>query len=153
MNNNDVLRRLRYTFRLGDNKMIEIFSHVGSSVTKEQLIGWHKKDDDPDYLECSGAKLALFLDGFIIEKRGRIENAPQNNDLSINNNIILRKLKIALELQAEDMLEILKSAEFIISKHELSAFFRRPDHQHYRICNDQLLRRFLKGLRLKYRVD
>jgi uncharacterized protein YehS (DUF1456 family) len=131
--------------------MIEIYKHVGVTVTREQLSGWHKKDDDPEYQECSGAKLALFLDGFIIEKRGVSENAPQISDLSLNNNIILRKLKIALNLQAEDILDILRSAELIISKHELSAFFRRPDHKHYRICNDQLLRRFLKGLQLRYR--
>jgi len=44
-------------------------------------------------------------------------------------------------------------ADLKISKHELSAFFRRPDHKHYRTCKDQILRNFLKGLQLKYRND
>jgi uncharacterized protein YehS (DUF1456 family) len=58
-----------------------------------------------------------------------------------------------LNLQAEEILEILALAKVKISKHELSAFFRAPGHNHYRECNDQMLRNFLKGLQLKYRGD
>ena len=61
------------------------------------------------------------------------------------------KFKIALNLKAEDVLEIMDLAAFGISKHELSAFFRRPGHKHYRACKDQILRNFLKGVQLKYR--
>ncbi|NOZ38536.1 MAG: DUF1456 family protein, partial [Gammaproteobacteria bacterium] len=61
--------------------------------------------------------------------------------------------KIALNLKDEDILEIMGLAGLSISKHELSAFFRRPDHKHYRECKDQILRNFLKGMRLKYRPD
>jgi uncharacterized protein YehS (DUF1456 family) len=65
--------------------------------------------------------------------------------------MIFMKLKIALSLKAEDVMAILELADFKISKHELSAFFRKPDHKHYRDCKDQILRNFLKGLQLKYR--
>jgi len=61
------------------------------------------------------------------------------------------KLKIALNLKAEDVLEIMELAGFLMSKHELSAFFRKPGHKHYRECKDQILRNFLKGMQLKYR--
>ena len=61
------------------------------------------------------------------------------------------KLKIALNLQADDILEMLQLADFKISKHELSAFFRKADHKHYRKCQDQVLRHFLKGLQFKHR--
>jgi uncharacterized protein YehS (DUF1456 family) len=54
-------------------------------------------------------------------------------------------------MKAEEILEIIGLANFSISKHELSAFFRRPGHKHYRFCNDQILRYFLKGMQLKYR--
>ena len=60
-------------------------------------------------------------------------------------------MKIALNLQAEDMLEVMSSADFRMSKHELSAFFRKPEHKHYRECKDQILRHFLKGVQIKYR--
>ncbi len=63
------------------------------------------------------------------------------------------KLKIALNLKADDVLEIMNLADLRISKHELSAFFRRPDHKHYRDCKDQILRNFLHGMQLKYRPN
>ena len=66
-------------------------------------------------------------------------------------NSVFRKLKIALDLKADDVLDILGLANLRISKHELSAFFRKPDHKHYRECKDQVLRSFLKGVQLKYR--
>lgn len=61
------------------------------------------------------------------------------------------KLKIALNLKAEDVLEIMALADLKISKHELSAFFRKPAHKHFRECQNQILRNFLKGMQLKYR--
>jgi uncharacterized protein YehS (DUF1456 family) len=63
------------------------------------------------------------------------------------------KLKIALNLQAEEVLIMLATAGFQMSKHELSAFFRKSTHKHYRECKDQILRNFLKGMQLKYRKD
>ncbi len=60
-------------------------------------------------------------------------------------------MKIALDLKANDILKILELANMRMSKHELSAFFRKREHKHYRECKDQILRNFLKGLQLKYR--
>ena len=51
----------------------------------------------------------------------------------------------------DEILEILESAGQAVSKHELSTFFRRPYHKHYRECQDQILRNFLKGLQLNFR--
>jgi len=77
---------------------------------------------------------------------------PQAEPVSrLSKNTILRKLKIALDLKDTDILEILALANLRISKHELSAFFRKPDHKNYRVCKDQVMRNFLKGLQLKHR--
>ena len=65
--------------------------------------------------------------------------------------MILTKLKIALSLRSEDLAEIMQLAEFRVSPHELSAFFRKPGHAKYRQCKDQILRNFLRGLQLKFR--
>ena len=151
MNNNDVLRRIRYVFDFGDSKMIAIFGKADYEVTRGQISDWLKKDDDPAYQECSDTQLAIFLNGLINEKRGKREGAQPEPEKQLNNNIIFMKLKIALNLKAEDVLEILELAEFRISKHELSAFFRRPGHKHYRECKDQILRNFLQGMQLKIR--
>ena len=151
MNNNDVLRRIRYTFDFDDTKMIAIFALGGLDVTRAEISDWLKKDDDPDYRNCSDVQLARFLNGLIIDKRGRRDGPQPEPETSLTNNIIFRKLKIALNLQAEEILALIKQADFSMSKHELSAFFRRPDHKHYRECKDQVLRYFLKGVQKKYR--
>lgn len=148
MTNNDILRRIRYVFDFDDSKMIQIFSQGGRAFSRAEVSDWLKKEDDPAYRACRDPEFTAFLNGLIVEKRGKREGVqpPQNEPL--NNNLIFRKLKIALNLQAEDVLEILSRGDLRLSKHELSAFFRRSGHKHYRECKDQALRAFLKGLQV-----
>ncbi|MCK5478576.1 MAG: DUF1456 family protein [Methylococcales bacterium] len=152
MTNNDILRRIRYTFDFNDSKMIALFASADCLVTREQVCNWLKKDDDPEYQNCSDTHLATFLNGLINDKRGKKEGEQPKPEKRITNNIVFRKLKIALNLQAEDVLEIMELADLLISKHELSAFFRKPGHKNYRECKDQILRNFLYGMELKYRA-
>ena len=130
--------------------MMSLFTLAGLPATWEQINAWLKKDDDPACQECSDTQLAAFLNGFIIEKRGKKEGSQPAPETCLTNNVILMKLRIAINLKAEDMLEIMNLADMPISKHELSAFSRKPDHKHYRDCKDQMLRNFLKGLQIKY---
>ncbi len=149
--NNDILRRIRYTFDFSDSKMIAIFGLANLEVTRGQVSDWLKKEDDPAYQDCTDIQLAIFLNGLINDKRGKKEGPQPDPEIDLTNNIIFRKLRIALDLKADDILDIMELANFSISKHELSAFFRKSDHKHYRNCNDQILRNFLKGVQLKYR--
>lgn len=151
MTNNDILRRIRYTFSFDDTKIIAIFALGGLDVTRAEISDWLKKEDDPDFQKCNDVTLARFLNGLIVEKRGKKDGPQPEPETSLTNNIIFRKLKIALNLQADEVLMLIKQADFSMSKHELSAFFRKPDHKHYRKCKDQVLRYFLKGVQLKYR--
>ncbi len=151
MDNNDILRRTRYAFNFSDSKMTEIFALGGIIVTRDEISQWLKKDIDADYAILSSFRLAAFLNGFIVDKRGKKEGPQPIPEKHLNNNIILRKFKIALNLKDEDILELLKLADLEISKHELSAFFRKPGQEQYRECKDQVLRNFLHGMQLKYR--
>ena len=153
MDNNDVLRRIRYTFDFSDSKMIAIFALADDIATREQISDWLKKDTDPSFQQCSDTQLATFLNGLINDRRGKTPWPQPRLETQLTNNNIFMKLKIALDLKAEDVLKILSLADLNISKHELSAFFRRPNHKHYRDCKDQILRNFLKGMQLKYRPD
>ena len=153
MKANDIFRRVRYILDLDDTKMKEIFALAEQKVTRAQLRAWLKKDDDPEYEDCSDAMFASFLNGLIIQKRGKQDGPLPDPEESLNNNAVFRKLKIAFNLQAEEILSILALAELPISKHELSAFFRRPGHKHYRDCKDQILRNFLKGMQIKHRGE
>jgi uncharacterized protein YehS (DUF1456 family) len=151
MTNNDTLRRVRYIFDYGDAQMIGIFAQVDHEVSREQLSDWLKKDDDLAHKPCGDSDLARFLNGFINEKRGKKHGPQAKSEERLSNNMVFLKLKIALGLQAEDVLSLLELADQRISKHELSAFFRKPGHKNYRECKDQVLRNFLTGLQLKYR--
>ena len=153
MTNNDILRRIRYTFELNDSKMIKIFALADHEVSREEISDWLKKDDDPAFVALSDILLSTFLNGFINLRRGKREGEQPQAEKRLNNNIILRKLKIALDLKNEDVIDMLKLSEFELSKHELSALFRKPGHKHYRECKDQILRNFLKGMQIKYRID
>jgi uncharacterized protein YehS (DUF1456 family) len=151
MTNNDLLRRIRFVFDFNDTEMIAIFSQADRDVTRAQISDWLKREDDPAYQECNDKLLATFLNCFINEKRGKKEDSLEKPEKKLTNNIIFNKLKIALSLKAENVLAILELSEFHISKHELSAFFRKSGHKHYRECKDQVLRNFLNGLQIKYR--
>lgn len=153
MSNNDILRSLRYTFDFSDAQMIDLFAQADHTVSRSEVSNWLKRDEDPDFQEMNDRELALFLNGLINEKRGKREGAQATPEERLNNNVIFRKLKIALNLKDEDILAILESVDRHISKHELSAFFRKPEQSQYRPAMDQILRNFLHGLQLKYRTD
>jgi uncharacterized protein YehS (DUF1456 family) len=154
MINNDILRRLRYALNITDATMLEIFTLVGQAIEPSQLSNLLKKEDEKGYAECSDTVMGLFLDGLIVLKRGRKESKPglpKKIDAHLTNNGILKKLRIALELQEEDMIGILKLAGADLSKSELSALFRKEGHKNYKECGDQFLRNFLHGLTLRTR--
>jgi uncharacterized protein YehS (DUF1456 family) len=153
MTNNDILRRVRYAFDFGDSKMIALFGAADLQVSREQISAWLKKDDDPALVELATPELATFFNGLINDRRGKREGPQPEPEKRLNNNIIFRKLKIALNLRDDDILEIMTLAGRHLSKPELSAFFRKPGHKHYRACMDQLLRNFLAGLALKNREE
>ena len=151
MTNNDILRRIRYTFDYNDSKVISIFASADVKVTRAEISDWLKKDDDPTFVKLEDQQLAVFLNGLINDKRGKKEGTQPEPEKRLTNNIIFKKLKIALNLKSEEVLELLQSADFSLSNHELSAFFRKKGHKHYRQCNEQVLRYFLQGLQNKYR--
>lgn len=173
MNNNDRLVRLRYALDIKDTEMVEIFKLGGLEMTKEdvkKLLAKSKNENSDaikkeefqknDYVkDCSNQALESFLNGLIIFKRGRQEpaaNEPEKpapmviNDRNVNN-MLLKKIKIALSLTSEDMLGVLGNAGVQISKSELSAVLRKEGHRNYKECGDRYARNFLKGLAIAWR--
>ena len=174
MDNNDILIRLRYAMDIKDKEMVKIFKLGGLEVTIEEVRKMLIKSKSSDYYEvvnhheikemeenikCENSTLDSFLNGFIIFKRGKKDTKPVQTErsvLSINNsenlnNILLKKLKIALFLTSGDMLDIFKAAGVMVTKGELSALFRKEGHKHYKACGDKYARKFLKGLAVKNR--
>ncbi|MCX7552734.1 DUF1456 family protein [Marinicella sp. S1101] len=151
MTHNDILRRIRYILDARDNKIAAIFAKADHTVTTEQVNRWLKREEEDGYATLSAHELTLFLDGLIIDQRGPKDGPQVKYIQAMSNNLILMKLKIAFNLKSEDMLDLMKLAGFQISKHELSALFRKKDHKHYRVCKNQILRKFMKGLQIKCR--
>jgi uncharacterized protein YehS (DUF1456 family) len=166
LDNNTVLRSLRYALNYNDARMAELLAMGGYQGDKAGLealmVRLLKKEDEKDFEACSDKALTAFLNGLILHRRGPLDRkgsgkSPSAGDASgekgraapaaaLNNNLILKKLRIAFEFREEDMIRTFARGGFTIAGTELSAMFRRPGHKNYRPCGDQLLRKFLKGL-------
>jgi uncharacterized protein YehS (DUF1456 family) len=113
------------------------------------LDSWFLKDDEAGFAECPASLLAAMLDGMILKYRGPKDGAEEkpNKPLAyLDNNMILKKIRIALALKEEDMMAIMKRAGVALSKNELTALFRKKGQKNYMECKDQFLRNFLAGL-------
>ena len=150
MTNNDTLRRLRYALNINDEQVAKTITLGGRKTTTDDVLNWLKREDESGYSELTSPLLCRFLDGLIINKRGPHPSGKMPEPLEfLSNNEILKKLRIALELQADDMVAIFKRVDFTVTKAELGAFFRRPEHRNYRKCPEQVLKKFIKGLSTK----
>ena len=152
MKNNDILRRLRYALDISDVKMIEIFGKSNFNVNKDEIRNMLKKEDEEGFYNVNDRIMTLFLDGFIIFKRG--DNPKQEEvkkEKKLTNNEILKKIKIALSLKTEDILELMELAESPISKSELGAVLQKKDHKNYKECGDKYIKKLLQGLTMKFR--
>jgi uncharacterized protein YehS (DUF1456 family) len=154
MMNNDILRSVRYLLDLSDQKVAGIIKLANPDLKMEAQDVWAllQKEGEPDFVECSDSLLANFLDGLVLHKRGPNPKASARPVAQrMSNNLVLKKLRVALELKDADMHQAFADAGFAISKPELSAFFRQDDHRNFRLCGDQILRNFLKGLTMRMR--
>lgn len=151
MTNNDILRRLRYALNLPDGLTLKIFALGGKEAGEADLAAWLKKEEEPGYAACRDEAMAAFLDGFILLRRGPRpgaegpEKAPAAAD-RLTNNLILKKLRIALAWQEDEVLAALAAGGMEVSKGELTALFRKPGQKNFKPCGDQLLRAFITGM-------
>ncbi|OZM56915.1 cytoplasmic protein [Lottiidibacillus patelloidae] len=162
MDNNDLIIRLRYALDIKNTDMVEIFKLGGVEVTKADVMRILIKTESADaenQIKCNNKMFDAFLNGFIIFKRGKQEPkpgmptpppAPAPKSPNVNN-LLLKKVKIALSLTTEDMLDILDEGGIAVSKGELGALLRKEGHKNYKECKDGFARRFLKGLAIRYR--
>ncbi|MGG3924424.1 DUF1456 family protein [Metabacillus fastidiosus] len=164
MDNNDILIRLRYAMEIKNKEIAEIFKLGGVDITVPEVIKVLTKSDEDDIenedqIKCNNSMLDSFLNGFIIYKRGKqepkpgqpnVQETPVNKGANVNN-LLLKKVKIALSLTAEDMLDIFEEAGITVTKGELGALLRKEGHKNYKECGDKYARNFLKGLAIKYR--
>jgi len=147
MTHNDVLRSLRYLLNVSDAVLADIFRLGNGAVSRAEVVAFLKTDDDDGYRACDDKAMAHFLNGLVIYKRGKDETRPpQPVEVPVTNNTVMKRIRVAFELKDDDIIALLQKNGLTVSKNEVAAFFRRPNHRNYRECGDQVLRNFLKGL-------
>jgi uncharacterized protein YehS (DUF1456 family) len=156
MDNNDVLKRLRYALNIPDPKIVEMLASAGYAIGKIELEGIFKVEGETGYVACDDSLMDKFLEALVQSRRGKreggdVEHPRLSGHMRLSNNDILKRIRIALELKDEDIIAIMRLAGSEISKSELGALFRKIGHPNYRPCGDQFLRLFLSGLTVKHR--
>ncbi|MBU0552466.1 DUF1456 family protein [Myxococcota bacterium] len=145
MLNNDVLRSLRYSLSLSDAEVARLVALGGRDLTVEAVSARALREEEAGAIFCEDETLEAFLDGLILDRRGPRKGAPPPPE-TLTNNLILKKLRVALSLREEDLLSAMEAGGLSMSRGEISAFFRQPSHRSYRGCGNQALRGLLKGL-------
>ena len=153
MINNDVIRAVRYILNVSEFKLVEIAALGGGNTTQPDMNAYMKEEDEPGFKACPQNLMARFLNGVIIYKRGKDETKPPLAPDLPTNNVVLKKLRVAFQLKDDEIVTMLESVGFKISKSELSALFRKEGHVNYRVCGDQVLRNFLKALANREKVS
>ncbi|KNC88059.1 DUF1456 family protein [Trabulsiella odontotermitis] len=150
MLNNDILRSLRYTLKTNNQGLVRLMALGETDVTEAQIAPWLRKEEEEGFERCPDIVLSALLNGLIYDKRGRDEDAPPLAlERRLNNNIVLKKLRIAFSLKTDDILAILTEQKFRVSMPEITAMMRAPEHKNFRECGDQFLRYFLRGLTVR----
>lgn len=153
MIHNDILRSLRFILNISDARMLTLVRYI-TPDTQVDFTPYLKKEDEEGFLPCPDALLCAFLDGVIIERRGRREGVEPPQPLErLNNNEILKKIRIAFDLKQDDIEALIARTDFKVSSAEINALFRKPSHKNYRTCGDQFLRYLLKGLAMQERPN
>lgn len=161
MNNNDRLLRLRYAIDLKDRDLIKAFELGGVPLTKEEaravltkVQDKHEGDAEKNVYEkaLNNQVFDAFLNGLILLARGPQKEktagiaVQPSKDIKNINNVLLKKLKIALSMTTEDILAIFAEVELYPSKGEIGAFLRKEGQRNFKPCGDKYMRNFLKGL-------
>ena len=149
MTNNDTLDRLRTARKLTEAEVLECFTLVGRTLTSEAQASLGAQVQGEERTLLTDALLADFLDGLVIARRGPNPSSSGSRDavVELTNNMILKKLRIALNLYAEDMLKLFHLGGKTLVNGELTVLFRKPTHKHYKACDDELFSAFLEGLK------
>nr|WP_275659260.1 DUF1456 family protein [Vibrio chagasii] len=147
------MRRIQHALNLKNAQIIKAIEQADVTIAHDQVINWLKADNDKSCSKMKDKELAVFLNGFINLKRGKKEGAQPKPEVALTNNMIFMKLRIALNMKAEDVLDVLEVVGISLSKYEIGAYFRKPENKNYKVCEDQLLCDFLNGVQFTHRPD
>jgi len=144
---NEILYRIQKALNLTSEEMLEAYKLVEYKMEASHLESLLKRSQDDGFSVASYEELGLFLDGLVTLKRGPSpKKANEDEAVELTNNLILKKLRIALELKEAETEIIFGLADVELSKQQLASLFRKEGHKNFKECSDELLMAFLDGL-------
>jgi uncharacterized protein YehS (DUF1456 family) len=147
LNTNDILYKIQKALNLSSEDMLKAYDLEAYDMDKTHLEALLKRRQEKEYKLCSYEELGVFLDGFVVLKRGPSPKTSNSDEaVELTNNLILKKLRIALELKEPETEIIFGLGEADLSKQELKSLFRKETHKNFKACSDELLNAFLDGL-------
>lgn len=144
-----IFKKAVKALNINKEELPEILKFGDVEISSEEIENIFTLNEDTENIEDK--YLAAFLNGYIVFRRGPSDKA-QKPEFDVSHrrsigNIVLKKLKIALSFTTEDMLDIFLEGDMEITKGELSPYFRKEGHKHYKYCTDEMLEAFFLGLR------
>jgi len=144
---NEILYRIKKALSLSEEEILEAYRLEHYPMEAEHLSSLLKRRYDKAFVPCSYEELGVFLDGLILLKRGPAPKQQERDcEVTLTNNLILKKLRIALELKEPETEIIFNLADVSLSRQELKSLFRKEGHKNFKTCSDALLGAFLEGL-------
>ena len=147
MNTNDILYKIQKALNLSQEEILKTYELEAYDMSAEHLDTLLKKHQEKEFKKCSFEELGVFLDGLVTLKRGPSPKKSDDDEVvELTNNLILKKLRIAMELKEPETEIIFGLGEATLSKQELKSLFRKETHKNFKACSDELLHAFLAGL-------
>lgn len=145
---NDILFKIKTALSLDDDSIIKAYTLAEYEMSQERLTSILKRHQDKGYEEATYEELGLFLDGLVLLKRGANNKEKKEDDevVALTNNLILKKLRVALELKEPELIILFALAEVNITKRQIGSLFRKEGSKNFKSCSDELLLSFLEGL-------
>jgi uncharacterized protein YehS (DUF1456 family) len=150
---NQVLVGLKQALQLSYSDIETIYALSGFEVSSKEIENFFKESTYRDSKQVGYEALGAFLDGLITFKRGEPPHTPPNEIQTLTNNLILKKIRIALNLKTHEIEIIFNLVDIFLTKQQLSALFRKEEHKNFKACSNALLLTFLEGLDEYFFVD
>ena len=144
---NEILYRIQKALNLSREEMLKAYELEAYDMDAEHLDSLLKRRQQKGFMLCSYEELGVFLDGLVTLKRGPSPKKSNNDEVvELTNNLILKKLRIAMELKEAEIEIISGLAEIELTKQQLASLFRKETHKNFTPCSAELLMAFIEGL-------
>ena len=147
MQTNDILFKITKALSLEVKEIIEAYKLASYEMSEERVINILKRRQDKGFEEATFEELGVFLDGLVRLKRGMSEKEINEDEIvELTNNLILKKIRVAMELKEAELVILFALAEVDITKRQIGSLFRKEGGKNFKACSDELLNAFLYGL-------